>query len=71
MSRCGRLGVNEKLHRVNSLLLKCADIVEKQKTWKEKIDGKYFTKTRKQENYKEGKKTENKKIWMVNIYRTH
>ena len=45
MSKCGRLGVNEKLHGVNSLLLKRAEILEKQKTRKEKLDGKYFTKT--------------------------
>ncbi len=36
----------EKLHRVNSLLLKRGETLEKQKTRKEKQDGKYFTKTR-------------------------
>ena len=65
MSRCGRLGVNEKLHGVNSLLFKRAEILEKRKTRKEKLDGKYFTKTRKQKNYREG--MNKRKIWMVNI----
>ena len=50
---------------VNSLLLKRAEILEKRKTWKEKLDGKYFTKTRKQKNFREG--MNNRKIWMVNI----
>ena len=47
MSKCGRLEVNGKVHRVNSLVLKRRETLEKQKTWKEKLDGKYFTKTRK------------------------
>jgi hypothetical protein len=55
----------EKLHGVNLLLLKRAEILEKWKTRKEKLDGKYFTKTRKQKNYREGK------IWMVNILPGH
>uniref|UniRef100_A0A0E0R661 Uncharacterized protein n=1 Tax=Oryza rufipogon TaxID=4529 RepID=A0A0E0R661_ORYRU len=55
----------EKLHGVNLLLLKRAEILEKWKTRKEKLDGKYFTKTRKQKNYIEGK------IWMVNILPGH
>jgi hypothetical protein len=36
MSRCGRLGVNEKLHEVNSLLLKRAEIRKKGKLEKKK-----------------------------------
>uniref|UniRef100_A0A0E0MKN1 Uncharacterized protein n=1 Tax=Oryza punctata TaxID=4537 RepID=A0A0E0MKN1_ORYPU len=46
--QCGRVGPNGKLRRVNSLLLKCGETPEKQKTQKEELDGKYFTKTRKQ-----------------------
>uniref|UniRef100_A0A0E0LM09 Uncharacterized protein n=1 Tax=Oryza punctata TaxID=4537 RepID=A0A0E0LM09_ORYPU len=61
--RCGRLGVNGKLYRVNSLLLKCGEILEKQKTRK-KIDGKYFTKTRKQKTGKKERKTE-KYGWLI------
>ena len=58
MSRCGRLGVNGKLNGVNSLLLK-RETLEKWKTRKEKLDGKYFSKTQKLKNWREGKKRKN------------
>lgn len=41
------LGANEKLIRVKLLLLKRGETLEKQKTQKEKLDGNYFTRTRK------------------------
>jgi len=65
MSRCERLGVNEKLHGVNSLLLKHAEILEKRKTQKEKLDGKYFTKTRKTEKLHRRNKKKEKYGWLI------